>query len=76
MNRWNQAGNDIANFNKLSAPIICLISEVEIFAALVFSYDSCQYSFVFDDMVVLKLNLECYIKLFLKNIQRVEGATS
>ena len=68
VNRWNQARNDVANFKELSAPIIGLIGEVKIFATLVFSYDSGQYSLVFDDMVVLKLNFECDIKLFLKNI--------
>ena len=76
VNRWDQAGNDVTDFKELSAPIICLIREIEIFAALVFSYDSGQYSFVFNDMVVFKLNFERDIKLFLKNIQRVEGPTS
>jgi hypothetical protein len=68
MNGWNQARNDIPYFKELSAPVICLIGEVEIFATLIFSYDSGQYSLVVDDMVVLKLDLEFYIKLFLKNI--------
>jgi hypothetical protein len=68
VNRWNQTRNDIPYFKELSAPVICLIGEVEIFATLIFSYDSGQYSLVVDDMVVLKLDLEFYIKLFLKNI--------
>jgi hypothetical protein len=68
VNRWNQTRNDTPYFKELSAPVICLIGEVEIFATLIFSYDSGQYSLVVDDMVVLKLDLEFYIKLFLKNI--------
>ena len=65
VNRWDKAGNDVANFKELSAPIICLIGEVEIFAALVFPYDSGEHSFVLNYMVVFKLNFELDIKLFL-----------